>query len=164
MELDIEEFRKLFAMMATANPGDHLHQLGLRIDEVDVGRVKVSLPWAEHLVGNPDTGVIHGGVLTTMLDTCCGFAAISSLDTLSLCPTMDLRIDYMRAAVPGAVLYAEGEVYKVSSQVLFCRGIAYHDDKTDPVAHCVANFTRMDHAITAEMVAQVKQVLAGVTP
>jgi uncharacterized protein (TIGR00369 family) len=151
--------RQLFELMVTANPGDHFHQLGLAIDAVDVGRVRIRLPYGTHLVGNPDTGVIHGGVLTTMLDTCCGFATVTALAQPELCPTMDLRIDYMRPATVGETLYAEGEVYRVTEQVIFTRGVAYHADRNKPVAHCVANFSRLDKAIAAEMAAQISQVL-----
>ncbi|UTA46462.1 PaaI family thioesterase [Simiduia sp. 21SJ11W-1] len=151
--------RKLFEMMVSVNKGDHFHQLGLAIDHVGAGRVRVRLPYGEHLVGNPDTGVIHGGVLTTMLDTCCGFATVTALAQPELCPTMDLRIDYMRPATPGKTLFAEGEVYRVTDQVIFTRGVAYHEDRAKPVAHCVANFSRLDKAIAAQMAAQIAQAI-----
>lgn len=151
--------RKLFELMVTANKGDHFHQLGLAVDYVDAAKVRVSLPYGDHLVGNPDTGVIHGGVLTTMLDTCCGFATVTALTQPELCPTMDLRIDYMRPATPGKTLYAEGEVYRVTEQVIFTRGVAFHEDRDKPVAHCVANFSRLGKAIAAEMAAQIAMAI-----
>lgn len=151
--------RQLFDLMVNANPGDYFHQLGLAIDAVEAGKVRVKLPYGEHLVGNPDTGVIHGGVLTSMLDTCCGFATVTALALPELCPTMDLRIDYMRPATAGATLYAEGEVYRVTEQVIFTRGVAFHEDRSKPVAHCVANFSRLDKAIAAQMAAQITEVI-----
>lgn len=157
--IGLQKARQLFDLMLSANKGDHFHQLGLAIDDVGDGRIRVRLPWGEHLVGNPDTGVIHGGVLTTMLDTCCGFATVTALAVPELCPTMDLRIDYMRPATPGQTLYAEGEVYRVTEQVIFTRGVAYHEDRTKPVAHCVANFSRLDKAIAAQVAAQLQLVL-----
>lgn len=159
--ISLAQAKKIFELMVSANPGDHFNRLGLAIDDVGPGRVRVRLPWGGHLVGNPDNGVIHGGVLTTMLDTCCGFAAVAALDEPSLCPTMDLRIDYMRPATPGEMLYAEGEAYRVTSQVIFTRGIAHHGDPAKPVAHCVANFTRLDPAISVDMAAQLRALAAS---
>ncbi len=154
-----DKARRLFELMVSANKGDHFHQLGLAIEHVDARCVRVRLPYGEHLVGNPDTGVIHGGVLTTMLDTCCGFATLTALAQPELCPTMDLRIDYMRPATPGKTLYAEGEVYRVTDQVIFTRGVAYHETRDHPVAHCVANFSRLDAAIAAQMAEQITRVM-----
>lgn len=154
--ISLSKARRLFELMLSANPGDHFNRLGLAVDDVGPGRFRVRLPWGPHLVGNPDQGIIHGGVLTTMLDTCCGFAAVTALEEPGLCPTMDLRIDYMRPATPGELLYAEGEAYRVTGQVIFTRGVAHHGDPTRPVAHCVANFTRLDPAISAVMAAQMR--------
>lgn len=157
--ISFDKAKQLFEFMLSFNKGDHFHQLGLAIDDVGDGRVRVKLPWGEHLVGNPDTGVIHGGVLTTMLDTCCGFATCTALEDPELCPTMDLRIDYMRPATPGETLYAEGEVYRVTEHVIFTRGVAYHDEKDKPVAYCVANFSRLDKTIGSQVSAQFRALI-----
>ncbi len=81
--------------------------------------------------------------MTALLDTACGYAACTTLNYLALTPTIDLRIDYMRPAEPGKAIYAEGEVYRTASNVIFTRGIAYQEDKSKPVAHAVANFAVM---------------------
>lgn len=156
-----EDARRLFDMMLKANPGDHFHQLGMVLDGVTLNQCRIRLPWAEHLVGNPDTGVVHGGVLTTMLDTCCGFAAVIASGLVELCPTMDLRIDYMGLALPHQTLYAEGEAYRVTEHVIFTRGKVYQDDPNRPVAHCVGNFSRLDPAVAGPMAEQIAAFLKG---
>ena len=57
---------------------------------------------------------------------------------------MDLRLDYMRPAQPRKPIYVEAKVYRQSSNVIFCRGVAWQDDKENPIAHCVANFMKVD--------------------
>ena len=48
------------------------------------------------LVGNPETGVVHGGVITTLLDSVCGLAVFSSFTQMRPVATLDLRIDYLK--------------------------------------------------------------------
>lgn len=122
----------------------HCKQLGITAVEAGRGRLKLALPYSEKIIGNPDTKVIHGGVLTTLMDTACGFAAVLGLDEPSIAPTLDLRIDYMCAATPGKTVIGEAIAYRVTSTVIFARGTAYHEDNPDkPIAHCTASFMRI---------------------
>lgn len=102
----------------------------------------VRVPYAEHLVGDPDTGVIHGGVITTLLDNASGMAVRSGSDAADerSMATLDLRIDYMRPAQPREDLFAEAHCYRMTSNVAFVRAIAYHADRSDPIASSVATF------------------------
>ena len=102
-------------------------------------------PYAEHLVGDPDTGVIHGGVITAMLDNACGRAVhLARLeaggDDLGSIATLDLRIDYMSSAEPGKDLYAEAHCYRLTRNVAFVRASAYTDSAEHPVASAVGSF------------------------
>jgi uncharacterized protein (TIGR00369 family) len=99
-------------------------------------------------VGNPDSGVIHGGALTTLMDTTCGFVIPISLEQFSICPTLDLRIDYMTAAQPNKSIFGRSELYRVTENVIFSRGIAYQDNIDKPIAHCVATFMRLPPEVT----------------
>jgi len=58
---DIEKLRKLCKLMVSANPGDHFHALDMRFTRLEEGKVLAELPYSESIVGNPETGVIHGG-------------------------------------------------------------------------------------------------------
>jgi uncharacterized protein (TIGR00369 family) len=159
---DIDTIRKLAKLMIDTSPGDHFHALGMRFVRIEKAKVTGELPYSAEIVGNPETGVIHGGALTALLDTCSGFAAVAALDELALCPTMDLRIDYMRPAEPNKSVFAVAEAYRVTRQVVFCRGVAYQDDIDNPVAHCVANFTRLDPSVNAEMAKMIEPFLADI--
>lgn len=127
----------------------HCQHLGIEYVDADIGFLSLQLPYKESLIGNPETGVIHGGALTTLMDTACGFAAVSALDEPGICPTLDLRIDYMKPAEPGKAVIGEAEAYHVTNNVVFARGIAYHEgDKANPIAHCTASFMRLDPQVT----------------
>ncbi len=119
----------------------HVKVMGLKLDELTPGRAVLSLPYGKHLIGDPNTGVIHGGAVSTMLDTCCGAAVMSHPSRPSATATIDLRIDYMRPATPGQTLIATAECYHVTRSVAFVRAIAV-DDQTDvPVASAAGSFT-----------------------
>lgn len=124
----------------------HCKVLGIRVEEISAGSITLLLPYSENIIGNPETRVIHGGALTTLMDTACGFSAISALDDAAIAPTLDLRIDYMRAAMPDKPVYGHAEVYRTTRNVLFSRGIAYQESIDKPVAHCAATFMRIDPA------------------
>jgi uncharacterized protein (TIGR00369 family) len=122
----------------------HSQMLGMELIDVWPGGLIVKLPYSGNIVGNPESGIIHGGAITTLMDQTCGMAALSSLlPQFDIAPTVDLRIDYMRPAEPGRDILGKAETFRVTSSVIFTRGVAYHDDSDKPIAHCVATFMRM---------------------
>ena len=123
-------------------PSPHGEALGLTVIEQSTGRAVVSVPYSPDLVGDPETGVIHGGVLTTMLDNASGMSVrfAEEMDEETAIATLDLRIDYMRAAIPFKPIVAEAVCYKRTRNVAFVRGVAYQEERSDPVATSVATF------------------------
>ena len=116
--------------------------IGMELAGMEEGRLTVRVPYAEHLVGDPDTGVIHGGVITAVLDNASGWAVRVGQDWqegMSMA-TLDLRIDYMKPATPGEDLLVTAECYKQTRTIAFVRGVAYQEDIRDPVATSVATF------------------------
>jgi uncharacterized protein (TIGR00369 family) len=108
--------------------------LGGEMLEIGKGRARMRLPYAPHLVGDPDTGVVHGGVITAMLDQTCGIAIASALKEIVPFATLDLRIDYMKPAQPEADIFIEAECLKITHEVAFTRGIAYQASRDEPIA------------------------------
>lgn len=151
MALDLKELRRFVDVVLQSNPGDHFNTLGISVTALAHHKVSMAIPYRESLVGDPDTGVLHGGAITALLDTCCGFAAATALDDLGMTPTIDLRIDYMRAATPGQAVIADAEVYRVSESVIFTRALAHHGDPSHPIASAVGNFFRMESALFEDL-------------
>lgn len=120
----------------------HNAAIGIEVIRIRVGEVWTRLRWAEKLVGNPATGVIHGGALSTLLDASGGLAVATRIGRPSPIATLDLRIDYVRPAERGKDIHVRMECYAVKRSVAFVRGVAYHDDENDPVATCAATFAR----------------------
>lgn len=118
----------------------HCRELGVEVASVADGRPVLKLAWDERFVGHPDTGVLHGGVVTTLIDTACGMAVQVALMRTAAIATLDLRIDYLRPSTPRKELNAEAFCYKLTRHVAFVRAKAWNDDPDDPVANCVATF------------------------
>jgi uncharacterized protein (TIGR00369 family) len=114
--------------------------LGLKYIESSVGRVVFDLPWQECLVGDPETGVIHGGVFTGLFDAALGGATLAKLDVLCRIATLDLRIDYLRPAKARQTVRCEAECHRLTKHIAFARGIAHDGDPSNLVATAVGTF------------------------
>ncbi|MEX6502700.1 PaaI family thioesterase [Pseudomonas zhanjiangensis] len=117
--------------------------LGIRVHAAGPSDLTLCLPYSPRIVGNPETGGVHGGAITTLMDTTCGISTVCVLPEFEICPTLDLRIDYMHPAEPGKDVFGFAECYRVTPNIIFTRGYAYQDDPAQPIAHVVGTFMRM---------------------
>ena len=118
----------------------HNRELGIDVVHTAKGMAILKLPYDERLIGNPDTGVVHGGAVTTLIDAACGFATITATDNPQRIATLDLRIDYLRPARPQQPLFARAETYHLARDVAFVRAQAYQDDSQKLIAHATGTF------------------------
>lgn len=115
--------------------------IAMTIDSIGSGKAVSSMPYDPRLVGDPVSGVIHGGAVSALLDTCAGAAVMCHPAVKSAAATLDLRVDYMRPATPGQPIFARAECYHVTRTVAFVRATAHDDDTDRPVATAQATFT-----------------------
>ncbi|HEY5107435.1 MAG TPA: PaaI family thioesterase [Caulobacteraceae bacterium] len=124
----------------------HAIALGFQFVSADNGVAIMKMPWREDLVGDPETGVIAGGAVTSLLDHVGGmaigsaFAAASRDGATTSMATLDLRIDYMRPAHPRRDIVARAHCYKLTHTIAFVRASAFEDSADDPVATVQAAF------------------------
>lgn len=115
--------------------------LSLTLEEIGDGHAVISMPYDEALVGDPATGVIHGGAVSGLMDTAGGASVMSHPSAPGGTATIDLRIDYMRAATPGQRIVAKANVYHITRSVAFVRAVALDEDTDNPVATATGAFT-----------------------
>jgi len=118
----------------------HCSDIGLKIEKLEEDAVTMRLPYDTRFVGNPVTGVLHGGIITTLIDTASGMCVYARKKAYMPIATLDLRIDYLKAATPGEDVLTRAECYRLSKQIAFVRAVAYHEDINDPVANSVSTF------------------------
>ena len=112
----------------------------MRMVETGPGMATLTLPYHEELIGDPARGVVFGGVITTLIDQASGLAVACAMEELTAIATIDLRVDYLRAAEPGCDLFARAECYKLTRNVAFVRATAWDHDPHDPFASCLGTF------------------------
>ena len=90
------------------------HQwLGLKVVAVHEDGIELTATWREEWVVNPERRYTHGGVLAALIDLAADWALVRK--TGRGVPTIDMRIDYHRAAMPGDLI-ARGKVIRAGSQ------------------------------------------------
>jgi len=90
--------------------------LGVRIDAVAEGFIRLELPFRPEFIGDRARPALHGGVISTLIDTAGGFAVWTQVSIEDRVSTIDLRVDYL---APGAsdTLIAEARVVRVGNRV-----------------------------------------------
>lgn len=124
-----------------ASGAAHTHALGFLYEGLtDDDTVRLRVPYRADLVGDPETGVLAGGLVTALLDHVGGLAVWIAMDAFRPIATLDLRVDYMRAAEPGRDLLAQARCYRLTPSIGFVRAWAFEDDPSDPVAAAQAAY------------------------
>ncbi|HXF67089.1 MAG TPA: PaaI family thioesterase [Burkholderiales bacterium] len=86
--------------------------------------VEIRAAWREEWVVNPERRYTHGGILAAIIDVAADYAIAARLGRPV--PTIDLRVDYHKAAMPGD-LTAKSRVVRMGTQ--YCTAEAYLYDK-----------------------------------
>lgn len=131
----------LGAVRAFLHAIPHAKALNMHLESIGGGKAVLSMPWDERFVGDPRTGVIHGGAISALMDTCSGAAVLSHPEAGPATATLDLRIDYMRSATPGQRITARAEVYRLARTIAFMRAVATDEEDGLPVATATGAFT-----------------------
>lgn len=79
-----------------------------------------------------------------MMDMATSIAAWLKRGMFAPQATLDLRIDYLRAATPHRTVIGRGECYRVTRSIAFVRGQAHDGDPDDPLAHVAGTFMLLD--------------------
>lgn len=122
------------------NKVPYANTLGFELVDLEPGKAIARAPYKPETIGDIETGIIHGGVVTALLDNVSGVAVIAGLSEMKSTATLDLRIDYMRPAEVGRDIIAEAECYHMTRTVAFTRAWAYHESRERVIATASGSF------------------------
>lgn len=120
----------------------HCKQLNMQVEFVCETYLVLSIEGEERFLGNAQEGLIHGGVLSVLMDSACGSAAVIALPEPEVCPTVDLRLDHYRAAKVGKKIYCRAQVTHLAKQIVFTEGLIWQDEDK-PIAKGTGTFMRL---------------------
>ena len=96
-----------------------MRTIGAKLASVRSGEVHVVLPFDSALV--QQQGFLHAGVVTTIVDTACGYAALSRMPPGTEVVCVELKINFLAPAV-GERFEAVGKVLKPGRTLTVCTG------------------------------------------
>jgi uncharacterized protein (TIGR00369 family) len=104
--------------------------LGAELAEIAAGRVTIALSIEPRL--SQQDGFLHAGVVAAVLDSACGYAALTLMPDDTEVLTVELKVSLL-APASGDRLVAEGEVVRAGRTLTFCRGDAYAEQGAERV-------------------------------
>ena len=96
-----------------------MHTIGARMVRVKHGEVELELPFRDDLT--QQHGFLHAGILTTLVDSACGYAALSVMDPESAVLSVEYKVNLLAPAV-GERMRAIGRVIKSGRTLVVCTG------------------------------------------
>jgi uncharacterized protein (TIGR00369 family) len=117
-----------------------------RLTAVEAGRVEITVPF--HAGLDQQHGLFHGGVTTAIVDSACGYSALTLMAAGSEVLTVEFKINLF-APAQGEQLIARGRVVRAGRTITVCQGDAFAV-KDGVETHCatmVATMMRVESAL-----------------
>jgi uncharacterized protein (TIGR00369 family) len=116
--------------------------LGAEITSVERGKVEILLPFRSEMT--QQNGFAHAGVITSILDSACGYAALSVAPEHCEVLSVEFKISLLAPAA-GEKFLARGEVKRAGKTLSFCAGEAFavQDGKEKLIANMLATIMNM---------------------
>ncbi|MHA2391051.1 MAG: PaaI family thioesterase [Promethearchaeota archaeon] len=98
--------------------------LGLEIKDIGNGRASFEILIREELTQN---GMVHGGVIASLIDSSCACAAFSLVYPKGYITTIDLQVEYLKPAFKGQ-LFAKAKCIKSGKNIYFCKAKVWNEE------------------------------------
>ena len=116
--------------------------IGGKLTGVSPGEVTIQLPFREELTQQHN--FLHGGIVTTAVDSACGYAALSLMPADSAVLTIEYKVNFMSPAA-GERIIASGRVTRPGRTITVCTGNVFAVNKGHEklIATMLATMMRM---------------------
>ena len=99
--------------------------LNFRVVKVEIEGIEITAAWRDEWVVHPKRRYTHGGILAAIVDVAADYAIAARLGRPV--PTIDLRVDYHKAAMPGDIT-AKARVVRVGGQYSTAEAYLYDSE------------------------------------
>ena len=99
-----------------------MHTLGISVSKLEPGQIELTMPYRKDLT--QQHGFIHGGIISTGLDSACGYAGFSLMSADTAVLTIEFKINFL-APAKGDLIAFRGRVVKPGRTVTVCEAAAY---------------------------------------
>ena len=113
MNTQEQRIRESFARQAI------MTTIGASITHIGPGEVTIELPFRVEIT--QQHGFVHAGVVTTIVDNACGYAALSLMSPTAAVLTVEYKVNFLSPAI-GDKLVARGRVLKPGRTLMVCLG------------------------------------------
>jgi uncharacterized protein (TIGR00369 family) len=120
----------------------HVRACGMVLECLDSRHARVRLPYRDAWLGDRERGLIHTGILTTVVDTVSGLSVYLAIKRFGRIATLDLRMDYLRPAQAGMELIARAECYRLTPSIAFVSASIWQQHEDQPCAVSRSSFMR----------------------
>jgi uncharacterized protein (TIGR00369 family) len=115
--------------------------MALKIEEVSKEGVLVRMPFNPDFCVDRNQTLLHGSILTALLDSVFGLANLIAIEGISAMATLDLRVDYLRAAQSRADVIVRAHCFRATRHICFNSGSIWFDQHEDEeIARGTASF------------------------
>jgi uncharacterized protein (TIGR00369 family) len=104
--------------------------LGMRLAEMRDCYARLELPFRPEFIGDARRPALHGGVISSLIDTAGGAATFTKISADDYCSTIDLRVDYLLPGSP-ELICAEATVLRIGNRVSAVDIRAFHPSAPD---------------------------------
>ncbi len=102
-----------------------MHTFGASVVSVRAGEVELAMPFAPHLT--QQHGFMHAGVITTLVDNACGYAAYSLMPPDAAVLTTEFKVNFLSPA-RGERFIAVGRVVRAGKKLMVCLGEGFAEE------------------------------------
>jgi len=123
--MNLDQMREFFSREIPFNSF-----LGMKIAELRDGYARLELPFRPEFIGDARRPALHGGVISSLIDTAGGAATFTKIAPEDACSTIDLRVDYLLPGNP-ELICAEATVIRIGNRVSAVDIRAFHPSAPD---------------------------------
>lgn len=107
--------------------------IGAELLSIEAGKVQIKLPYNKKLT--QQHGYLHAGIVTTIVDSACGYAAYTLMPAESNVLTIEFKSNFLAPAI-GDYFIATGQVVRAGRTITVCQGdvVAYTGDTEKQVS------------------------------